>query len=183
MKYLKKFIDPLVLELKSDTKISKEEYYSIFSDDITKKNYNSLVSKITDRCNFIIRKIAEVQDIKVNWWDFDNYPSNVDDGNGHFDAKKNDKFITFDGDFDDSKIESDAVFLTDLQFPVEFIWMDDEDITKEVKSKFEKNKKELEEKKAKIKERTEALKKTKKEMIDKIKSKLTKEEIRFIKFK
>ena len=52
-------------------KITKEEFDSLYSNNITKKNYDIIISKIDERFSEIIRKIIPNLNRK-GWYDYGN---------------------------------------------------------------------------------------------------------------
>jgi len=145
-------------------KITQDEFLSLYSDTITKKNYDAILVKITDRFDEIIRKNS----ISFQWWDYNN---ESEDRQGCFEPNTNraDSTIEFHGDF---KLPEPF----DYRIPVRWLW---EDYEEEFKAEVKKYQKKEEEKKEKLKLVWE----NKKNLIKQIKSKLTKEELTLINFK
>ena len=100
-------------------KIEKEEMDQVFSGTLTVKEQNKILEKVSDRCDYIVRKAFEIQGLIVHWWDFDN-EGGKDGSSGYFDPEQYEEefYITgdFDGDISDC-LYSDA-------FPTKWIWND-----------------------------------------------------------
>lgn len=151
-------------------KITIEDFEKVKSDNITRKEYKDIISKIDDRFNYIIRNVMSK---RTSWWDYLNGRGETD---GYFDPECYEKNynISLDGDFN----IPEPYNYTD--FPIRWLW---EDFEEEFKSDVENFKKKQELKKQKAKETREKLKVKKVEMKSLIQSKLTKEELTFITFK
>ena len=98
----------------------------VIDELLTVKEMNEINWNITDRCDYIIRKIFEIQGGKVEWWDFSN---GRDSSDGYFDADRYKTDIRFIGEF---KGNWDNFYMTD-SFPTNWLWENFEDsLTKEV---------------------------------------------------
>jgi len=148
-------------------KITKEEFDALFLDDISKKKYDDIINRIEERVDEVWKNILKLQGKKLNWYDYDT---------GSFDPVSCKENITFDGEW--SGRDYDVPY--DDYIPTNFLWEDyEKEVLKDIQSyKDNKKIKELEA----VSKRLE-LKERRKVMIVSIKSKLTKEELRFIKFK
>ena len=111
--------------------ITQEQFLSLSSDTITKKEYDALIEKITLRCDYIVRKCLQ-KEIETSgsedhfWWDFDNRAWDLD-GNfindGYFDEKEHQNAVGF-------YFETDC--LSFGAFPTKWIWSENfEDELKE----------------------------------------------------
>jgi hypothetical protein len=160
-------------------KITKEEFDALFLDDISKKKYDDIIHRIDKIVNEVWRNILKLQRRQLNWYDYDNHCGWDDNGDpidGSFDPVNYKENITFTGEWsgrDDDMPYNDYI-------PTNFLWEDyEEKVLKDIQSyKDNKGIKRIEaaSKRLELKER-------RKVMIASIKSKLTKEELRFIKFK
>jgi hypothetical protein len=159
-------------------KLTKQDLANLSSDDITKREYNNLISRISDRVDTIWRKICKISGRKLDWWAFEN---DVDLGNGNgstggeFDPESDRDFITIIGDVTRNDSEYDD------GFPTRFLWEDDWE--KEVVQSLEADKKEKLKAKQSAKQKREDLKIERNINIRLIKAKLTKEELKYITFK
>jgi hypothetical protein len=138
--------------------LTKEEYYSLFSDSITKKEYDRILEKIDKRFFEIIEYIFKVQGKKFEWCDYNNGDSRAEI-DGWFDPERYETNISYEAGrrgpepFDES-------------FPTKWLFEEfEEEFYKEIKqfndSIFEENEK----------------------LIESIKAKLTREELKVVKFK
>jgi len=154
-------------------KITKEEFYSLFSDDISKKKYDDIIGRIVDRVDEVWKNILNLQGRKLNWYNYDN--GDGEDSDGSFDPEIYKENITFTGEW--SGRDFDLPYKDYI--PTSFLWEDyEEKVLKDIQSyNDDKEKKKIEAaaKRIEFKER-------RKVMIASIKSKLTNEELRFIRF-
>jgi hypothetical protein len=153
-------------------KITKEEFLSLKSDTITRKDYNRILSKIDDRFNYIMR---EVLCKSISWWDYNNGDSKAEiDGFFEPDDYDEDSSIELAGEWS----IPEPYHHTD--FPIRWLW---EDFEEEFKRDVLDYKVEKEMKKVQARVRREALKDRKEKMKEIISNKLTEEELKFITFK
>lgn len=161
-------------------KITKEEFYSLYSEDISKKSYDNIIIKINHRVDEVWRDILNIQGIKLDWYDYDNGGGRDNDGdpiNGNFVPELYEEDIGFTGEWS-GNVDYDKPY--NNYIPTKFLWEDyEEKVLEDIKS-YKENK---ERKKIENTAKRLELKERRKVMIESIKSKLTKEELRFIKFK
>lgn len=161
--------------------ITKELIEKLSYENITKKEHDNILEALSKKTNTIWLHICNVSNRKLEWWAFSNDLS-LGHGNGstggNFDPVNDKEFIRIDGE--NHRI-NDGFYPFDGGFPTEYLWNEDYEglIDDEIK-KAEKQKKEFVEKNENKKEDKEKQKKIK---IDAIKQKLTKEELKFVKFK
>lgn len=151
-------------------KIPKADFDKLTSDSITKKEYDKLVESIHSRVNEIVMVMCNG---KYKWYDFAN-----EDGEGKpgwFDPIWYKKEVELTGSF-----TFPAPYDNPPYFPTRWIYEDFED---EFKKTVEENGELIRKQKAEEKAKREARKIKKLEMMKIIKSKLSKEELRYIKFK
>lgn len=151
-------------------KIPKADFDRLTSDSITKKDYDILLKCISSRVHEIVMFMCGG---KYKWYDFAN-----EDGEGKpgwFDPVwyKDDIELTGSFTFPDP-------YFNPPSFPTRWIY---EDFEEEFKRTVEGNAEVVKKQKAEEKAKREARKAKREEMITLIKSKLTKEELRFVKFK
>lgn len=142
--------------------ITKEQFLKLKDPNITKGEYNSIINSIADRFTGIMWDICS----SLGWWDYRNevfYPENYDV----------DDDITLDGEYSIPEPYDNGI-------PIRWLWED-------YREEFDKNVLEYENEKKlakqKAKEKREKLKAKKQEMKQIISQKLTKEELKYIKFK
>lgn len=155
-------------------KLKKTEYDSLFSPDITIKEYNAIKEKICARLDYIVKKICRMN--HNFWYDYDNGYGEKD---GYFDEEQYKKYIRLEGD-----ISLPEPF-NDLVIPTAWLW---EDFEEKFEKEVEQYKKEIELAKEKKKNRREQLKIRKQQLKEKIKKlvddeMLTKDEAKLIKIK
>ena len=160
-------------------KLTKEEFDSLYSDDITKKRYDKIIEKIDERFAEIVNCMSNS---KTNrWFDYDNddyeYDHNADP---YFDPEGYKEWIGVQQTSSKSLPEPYDTEYGGPCFPTRWLY---EDFIVEFLLKVRDYKIKQEEKKAKAKKAREALKVKKAEMKIQIKAKLTNEELKFIKFK
>ena len=148
-------------------KITKEQFFKLKDQNITRSEYNDILSSIDDRFDHIIRKHS----IQFFWWGYDD-----SDSGGSFNP---------DGYDENSKIEFCGSFnfpdpYYSNQIPIRWLWEDYEEEFENTIAEFERKKKLKSEK---AKENRQQLKIKKAEMKKIISEKLTKEELKYIKFK
>lgn len=148
--------------------IDKSKMDKVFDGSMTLKDMDSVMVVITDRCDYVVRKIFEIQGGKVDWWDFSN-EGGKDGPSGYFDHNRYKNEVRFIGLFSGNW---DKFYITD-SFPTSWLWEDFESkLTQEIKDWKNKVAKEEEETKKKLVERENK----KKELIASALAKLTPEE-------
>ena len=157
-------------------KITKKEFDSLSSDDISKRQYDNTISLIEKRVCEVWEGICKLQGRIWSWYDFDNESGEEGKSSGYFDPEAYKKEIEIVGEW--SGKDCDMPY--DDYIHIEFLWEDyEEKVTRELKGyKESKARKKLENviKREELKER-------RKVVIASIKSKLTKEELSFTRFK
>jgi hypothetical protein len=153
-------------------KISKEDFDSLYSNTITKREYDAILRDIDYRFSRIIEHICPRVHEYGGWFDYDTIGE--DENQGVFDPKKYMDFIY-------TRVERHRLPKPYEQgIPTRFLW---EDFESEVKREIDKFRKKEENIKITAKQKRENLKQRKKQFKEIIQSKLTKEELKFIKFK
>lgn len=151
-------------------KIPKEQFDRLTSDSITKKEYDKLLGNISSRVHEIVMFMCNG---KYSWYDFAN--EDEEGKPGWFDPVWYKDEIELTGVFTFPPPYFDPPY-----FPTRWIYEDFED---EFKRTVEGNAEVVKKQKAEEKAKREAKKVKKLEMISLIKSKLSKEELKYIKFK
>lgn len=157
-------------------KIDKQIFDSLFDE-------NTPVGKYKTNLNLCDRRVVEVvllvfKDITkgANWFDFDN---RSEDEDGEFDPEEYEEEIRFCGQFPDYEPYGSG----EIYIPTRWLWTDDEEIIAEYNRNVEKYRQEEIARKVKEKAKRDDKKKIKLEMQEIIKSKLSKEELKYITFK
>jgi len=157
-------------------KITKQEFDSLFNDNITKKEYDIIIEKINQRVDEICEKFLHETNRHMScWYAYDN---SCDGYDGFFDPKKYKENIKFTCE----NMKPPEVYQHGYytQFPTRWLWENtwetemNDNITK-CKEKQIKEKQEQKEQKEKHLKEINALKQS-------IKNKLTREEFKIIKF-
>ena len=153
-------------------KITKKEFNSLYSDDITKKEYDNIIVKIDRRFSEIM--IALLSNPTKGWFDYGNCSYDSEESGGFFDPKRYEEGISIGGEYS----ELPEPFLD--EFPTRWLWEDFQvEFTKEVTE----HRKVLRLARTKRKESSEKLKLKKAKFRKSIEKKLTKEELKAIRFK
>ena len=153
-------------------KITKEDYLKLGDDSISKKEYATIIGNIDNRFDEIMEFIAIG---KIHWYDYSNGDSHAEI-DGHFEPDNYGvrDYIGFEGDYTIPEPYADE------GIPIRWLW---EDFETEFKNEVENYKLQKIKDKETNKKRRETIKAKKSEMKLIIQSKLTKEELKFIKFK
>jgi len=161
--------------------IDKDLIDEMLDENISKKRYKEIEVIVNEKAQAVWYEICHICGRKIVWWGFSN---DVELGNGNgstggtFDPEIYYDEIEMIGHYTNSKKYYD---LYDYGFPTRFLW--EENWQNEVVENCEKYKTKQEEKKAKEKIKRKENKILKSEIQAKIKSKLTKDELKYIKFK
>jgi len=164
--------------------ITHEMVKELDSPDITHRRYTEILDLISDRVDVIWRYIMKVSNRKLGWYcfstdihAFDN-SGNGSDG-GYFDPKRYNKFIELVGEFT-CHYDNNFYEYND-GFPTELLW--DENYKETILASINKSKEKFQ--KEKEKDKTTRLERGRKKdaLIASIKTKLTKEELKLVKFK
>lgn len=163
-------------------KLTKEEVESIYDENVSKKTYDSVIKKIDERFGEVIKLVIPTINRNGGWFDYANCSYRDEGQSGHFDTGSYRDEIYVGGNcrfpqpYNDSGIGCGYI-------PTRWLWTDDEEIKKEFTKETEVYKKEVEKKKVYNKaKRIETIKKNL-QLEESIRSKLTKEELKFINFK
>lgn len=154
-------------------KISKEEFDKLYDENITKKEYDRIIEKINVRFSEIMTTLKPALK-KKGWFDYGNCDYYSEESGGYFDPQVFKTDISVGGEHSNLKDPFSYCI------PTRWLWEPFKaEYNREVKA-FEA---EEEKRKAKAKERRQERKAEKDKLIKSIKSKLTAEELRVIKFK
>lgn len=157
--------------------LNQEKFTKFLNDEFTVKEVKLFGPEIEERFDYIVKKIAEITNRNVEWYDFDNEGNN-EDSPGFFDTEEYSKNVHYVGGFNNlTKIRFKNY---DDAFPTSWFYTNFEESLKneqkEYFSKLEENKKSQEDKAIIIKQKHAKIQES-------IKSKLTKEELSHITFK
>ena len=161
--------------------ITKEQFENLYTDDITKKEFDSITEKIDERFYEVIVNIVGKENL--SWVDYDNGDSSAEI-DGHFDAIYYREGITFTGEGNGNKgqkLFSEFYETLDGEFPVNWLW--EKDYKKQYEKLVNAIRIEKEQEKAKAKESREKRKARLESLQNSIRKKLTKEELSVITFK
>ena len=166
-------------------KITKTEFDSLYSDNITKKEYDRIIELINFRfseiCNKILKKGAR------GWFDYANCGYESDHAEGHFDPTKYKEFTEIGGEYISLPAPYDSLGVCGYSFPTRWFWEDFEVefTTKVAEAKAEKILKDqkIQKKMEEFRQKRAEFNKNKPAMKNQIKSKLTEEELKYITFK
>ena len=152
--------------------LSHEDVMSLGSDTVTKKKYDSLISQINNRFDYVFRTAMSLMGRSVQWYDYDNLG---EDSDGYFSLDYYPEDIEVTGKF---QTPSDTLY--PYHIPTHWLWTDFES---DLKSEISQHKKDLSEKRKSLKEKKMVDAENKKQAIASIRKKLTKKELSYISFK
>jgi len=157
-------------------KISKEDFDKLYSDTVTKKEYDQIITKIEARFNEIMETIwpSAKRPYKA-WYDWGNCEYEGENSNGYFDPKDYKENIEIGGEC--VNLPEPYSNCGSPYFPTRWLWEDFED---EFKAEVAKEKAKEEAAKAAAKQAAENSKAKKQQLMDSIKSKLTTEEFKYV---
>jgi hypothetical protein len=117
--------------LRGKKPLSLKEFNDLFSDEITIKRQNELLIKLNDRVHYMVLKTADMLNLKVEWYDFNNGDPRKEK-DGHFDKNLYVRAIAFNGKFNQIKskpdlleedIDENGLFVTNYNFEVPTSWL------------------------------------------------------------
>lgn len=162
--------------------LDKRAVERMISGEMSLKEFSDIEKQISERLNYFMWKAAEISGVTLSWWDYNNGDSESE-ADGHFDPKIYVDKVNIEGQYQgksDNNMLFDGYFSDGL--PMEILYIDvEEKINKDLKdlqASIEDTKKK-EEKEAKLKEQKD---KDFKALVESIRSKLTPEELKIVKF-
>lgn len=162
--------------------IPQDRVLKLNDPNITKREYDAIIEEIGERVDYVWHELLKISGRRLNWYAFQN-DIEYDDGDGSsggsFDPETDGEFIELSGDYASREVDGD--FATG--FPTRFLWTDDDIWTKEVLNHIAQNKAKVKTAKQAEKQKTELAKVARTKAIESIKSKLTKEELKYVSFK
>lgn len=171
-----------MLEVEYVAPLEKSVVERMTSGEMSLKEFSNIEKQISDRLNYFMWKAAEISGVTLSWWDYDNGDSESE-ADGYFDPKIYVDKVKIEGQYQgksDNNMLFDDYFSDGL--PMEVLYLDiEEKVNKDLKDLHESieltKKEELE--KAKQKEQKD---KEFKALVESIRSKLTPEELKIVKF-
>jgi len=162
--------------------LTREDMEKLASDDITVKEQKDLQNRFNEKCGQIWHFICKKYNKKLDWFSFSNdteYDSGDGSDGGYFDPKDYSEYVEFIGGY--KRTYDDFPF--DNGFDTSLLFVSDSDWQDHIERAVIDWKDEVEADKAAAKQKRENQKALKKAMKEQIIKKLTKEELKFIKFK
>jgi|688.fasta_scaffold600328_2 hypothetical protein len=167
--------------------ITKAEFDELSDPSVTKKRYDTIIAKINNRFLEIMKKISRLGTkgspwhANAPWVDYDNCSYEKDGPSGYFDPERYYENISYVGGNLKTPEPWSDFGCDEGSFPTRWLWEENffEEFTREVTAH---EKAELEKKQKLLKQKGDREQK-KKEMKQTIMQKLTKEELKYIKFK
>lgn len=156
--------------MKPAEKITKEQFDSLASETITKKDYDAIISAINLRVYEIMRLCRS----SSGWTDYDTEDEDNDRG-GYFDVSRYKDYITLNGSY-----FHDWFAAMDYSFPTRWLWEDYEQELEKIKADYAEKARIEQERKEREKKANEE---SRKALIESIKAKLTPEELTIVMFK
>lgn len=158
--------------LMNNYKLLKEQYMALYDKNISKGRYDNIIQMVENRFDYIMKTICT----KIDWYDYDN---GWEETSGHFEPNdyhyNEDSYINFHGQY---KMPPPYSNCPDI--PIKWLWEDFED---EFKKEIEDYKQSEIIRRESAKQKRAEVKIKKASMKEIIQSKLTKEELKYIKFK
>lgn len=165
-------------------KITKEQFNRIYSKNVSKRDFDNIISKIDERfaeiCGLILLKNPK------RWFDYANCTYDSENSNGYFDPEEYKLEIPIGGEYANlpepfqSYPDEDRDSCLENCFPTRWLW---EDFEEEFKTRVDKYKLKILKDKEVAKNKRQELKNRKLEAKGAIRSKLSKEELKYVKFR
>ena len=160
-------------------KLDKVEVQRIIAGECSLAEFNAFQKPIEDRMNYVVRKIVELSNLSLEWWDFDNLGEGEDD-RGHFDIEAYSKSVGITGERTGSSYKNMCFEKYEKQIPVQFLWIDFEE---QVAKEFDDFKNHIDANFITAANKAVEHKKELDAIIASVKSKLTPQEMSYIQFK
>lgn len=160
-------------------KLDKIEVRRILSGKCSISEFKAIKPALENRMNYIVRKIVELSNLSLDWWDFDNLGEGEED-RGFFDPVEYTDFVGIVRQCEGTSYKKMCFDKYEKEIPVLFLWTDFEEyVAKEFedfKTHIDVNFINASNKKVEIQQELDAI-------IASVKSKLTPEELSYIQFK
>lgn len=160
-------------------KLDKVTVQRILAGECSLAEFNALKSPIEDRLNYVVRKIVELSNLTLDWWDFNNLGEGKED-NGFFDPEAYSASVGIVRECFGSSYKNMCFEKYETQIPVQFLWMDFED---QVAKEFEDFKNHIDVNAIHAANKAVEAKQAFDCMVASIKSKLSQEELSYIEFR
>lgn len=157
-------------------KMDKDVFLSIFDDSISVRRQNQIKTMITDRFQYIMETLFQLNGVKFSWYDFDNEAG--EGKSGYFDPVDYREETDFTGEWNYVPRGFKSPELDNCAFPNAWYY---EDFEQSVIDELTRQKEEKERKAQERKRRKEQTEKRGAELMASIKAKLTEEEIIYLK--
>jgi hypothetical protein len=112
-------------------KLDEATVQRVLDGSATLAEFNSLKPLITDRLNYVVRKIVELSNLRLDWWDFNNLGESKED-DGFFDPNAYSQSVGIVIECYGTSYKNISFDKYEEKIPVEFIWTDfEEQVAKE----------------------------------------------------
>lgn len=162
--------------------IPQERVFKLNDSNVTKREYDAIIVEIGERVDYVWRELMKISRRKLKWYSFQNdrYSGDGDGSDGgYFDPAIDDEFIELNGDYAMRDIDGDF----ENGFPTRFLWTENDVWKQEVLNHIVQNEAKIKAAEKTKKKNAELSKVARTKAIESIKSKLTKEELKYISFK
>lgn len=160
-------------------KLDKVEVQRILAGECSLAEFNAFKKPIEDRMNYVVRKIVELSNLSLDWWDFDNLGEGQED-RGFFDPLVYHEFVGIVRECTGNSYKNMCFEKYEEKIPVSFLWMDFEE---QVAKEFEDFKNHIDANFITAANKAVEHKKELDAIIASVKSKLTPQEMSYIQFK
>lgn len=160
-------------------KLDKVAVQRILAGECSLTEFNDFQKKIEDRMNYVVRKIVELSNLSLDWWDFDNLGEGQED-RGFFDPLVYHEFVGIVRECTGNSYKNMCFEKYEEEIPVSFLWMDFEE---QVAKEFEDFKNHIDVHAIHAANKAVEAKQAFDCMVASIKTKLTPEELAYIEFK
>lgn len=168
-----------MIDFKVVDKLDKVAVQRMLAGEFTMSEFKAFEPLIDSRMNYVVRQIASISNLKLDWWDFDNLGEGEDEP-GRFDFEAYSKSIGIAGELTGTSYKNMCFDKYEKQIPVQFLWMDFEE---QVAKEFEDFKTNIDVNFINAANKAVENKKELDAIIASVKSKLTPEEMAYIQFK
>jgi len=162
-------------------KFTKRQFDKLCDENIRKRDYDSIIDLINLRFGEIVLLIKPAIKNK-GWFDYGNCTYSGEESGGFFDPKEYNAYIDVGGEWADLPTGFEEEY-GENSFPTCWLWTSNEKIKEVIKKIERKYETAAEAKKAKAKKQRETRKENKEKFEKIIRKKLTKEELKHVKFK
>ncbi len=152
---------------------------NVIDGNLTIAEMKKLRPQIENRLNYVVRKIAEITDYDLSWWDFSNLNEDAEK-NGFFDPEVHTDSVSIVISGHPSRYKDNLFDMYMDNIPFDFVYIDFEDI---VIKQYESFKNKIDTAIYDTAKEKEFKDKKLHEIIESVKSKLTEEEMSYICFK